>query len=227
MNQLERDGYGEGRLLVFGGPATESDRKASRYRGLREQLHATLVDNLRCGKLVAQGYDARASVDAPPVTISSGRWRVLTPNFEDSSASAPGITISGILVQEAKVATTPPLEPAKAAVAPATIRLRIKRSQELAFVDGKEFLIPEVPFRLLCLLAGQAGKFVSRHEIEDSVWGDNDTETFRPGREAVGDLRKALARGGMGRDELRQFIQQRTGHGYRLQLTAEEVVIEA
>ena len=104
MIQLAEGGY-DGPIIIFlDGPKSEDERKVFRYQELRSQLEQELTQKLRDGSLVATGYDSRAAIDAPPVAVPADRWRVLTPILEDSSATAAGMAITGILVYEAATA---------------------------------------------------------------------------------------------------------------------------
>ena len=101
MLRLDKDGFSSPPMIIWAGcPETEYDRNTFRYGSLRSDLERELIDKLRRGVLTALGYDSRAAIDAPPVTISADRWRVLTPDFGESSATASGFTITGILVIE-------------------------------------------------------------------------------------------------------------------------------
>jgi hypothetical protein len=229
MSQLAREGCDGPQILQL---EVGSNRDVFRYRELREQLEAALVDDLRRGKLIAAGYDSRAPIDAPPVTIPADRWRVLIPDFEDSSASGGGISISRILVHEANMATGPGAEFAKASAVPTLVRLRIKRPQLRVFVDGEERPIPEQPFKLLCLLAERAifdGGYVANREIDAHLWGKGIRQLFRPTSDVIRELRDAYAgtTKGKDRDEARMTIEGRRNQGYRLRLSAEEIALEA
>lgn len=101
MLRLDKDGFrGPLMIMVLGGSESEYERNVMRHCSLRDDLERELIDKLRRGVLTAFGYDSRAAIDAPPVTIPADRWRVLTPDFGESSATASGFTITGILVIE-------------------------------------------------------------------------------------------------------------------------------
>lgn len=232
IKQLEREGYAGPRMWIVEGPVTEDDRKGFRYDELREQLRAELVDKLRHGMLIASGYDSRGSIDAPPVTIPPDRWRIVSPDFDDSSAIAGSFTITGILVHEAGAlaATAPATAAAKTKIQQAAVRLRIERGRELVFVDGSERPMPEQLFKLLCLFAERAirdGGVVANADIEKHLWGDNIYKMSRDIRDVIRELRDAYAGdGGEDREALRQTIEVRARRGYRLQLAADEIALE-
>ena len=68
------------------------------HERLEHVLCQELVAQLIAGALRATGFEPSTPADSPPVAIHASRWRVLTPDFENSSASAPGITITGIRI---------------------------------------------------------------------------------------------------------------------------------
>jgi hypothetical protein len=76
--------------------------KSGQLREARARLQHCLLEALVTGRLVATGYTANGSLDVAATPIASDRWRTLTPNFEQSTARAPGLVITGILVFEAE-----------------------------------------------------------------------------------------------------------------------------
>jgi hypothetical protein len=64
----------------------------------RFRMEADFTWMLRRGEVIATGYSHNSSLDMPATTIIPDRWRLLEPNFTDSSASGPGGEIAGILV---------------------------------------------------------------------------------------------------------------------------------
>lgn len=77
----------------------ESEQSPRRQaRRIRAQLELALLNALVEGKLVASGYDTRSPADAKPVAISPDRWRVMTPDFQKSSAEGSGVSLFGIRV---------------------------------------------------------------------------------------------------------------------------------
>lgn len=64
----------------------------------RTILERNVVDRLSSGALTAKGYSQYDSPDEPARLINPDRWRFMTPNFDESYASAPGTKITGILV---------------------------------------------------------------------------------------------------------------------------------
>jgi len=122
VSRLAAEGYDIPAFIWTLGPETECERNVGRYRSLRGKLEEVLHASLRSGILVATGYDARAAIDASPVTIPADRWRVLVPDFSASSATVSGLTITGILVFEN--APLPTMKPNRipGTVAPAKLK---------------------------------------------------------------------------------------------------------
>jgi len=217
MTRLEKEGW-EAPLSFVGGRETESDRQSARYRSIRVQLEVALIEDLRQGKLIASGYDSRAAIDALAVVIPPDRWRVLVPNFEDSSATANGVTIIGILIAAA--------DPAGSQV---TVRLRLKQRQREIYLDGEKRSIAEQPFKVLWLLAEKArigGGYVPTREIDAQIWGDNARLILRQSRDVIRELRDALSRGRVDVDEIHALILASGKKSYRLCLAPEEIALE-
>jgi hypothetical protein len=74
------------------------DTPRRRFRRVQEKLEGNLLGLLREGVLVASGYSENAAADAKPTLIAPDRWRLLTPNFLNSSAEGSGLSLSGICV---------------------------------------------------------------------------------------------------------------------------------
>jgi hypothetical protein len=78
------------------------------HERLEHVLCEELVAQLAAGALRATGFEPSTPADSPPVAIHASRWRILTPDLANSSASALGITITGIRVVPA---TLPRIDP--------------------------------------------------------------------------------------------------------------------
>jgi hypothetical protein len=68
------------------------------FERARRQLEAEIVGKLKSGALFATGYAGDTPLDAPAAKIVADRWRLLEPDFLESTAKGSGIEISGILV---------------------------------------------------------------------------------------------------------------------------------
>jgi hypothetical protein len=75
------------------------------YREEKTRLEFGLLRKLSAGTLFATGFSHAAPLDEPATRIAADRWRILTPDFDSSSAAAPGMIITGILVFEPNQAT--------------------------------------------------------------------------------------------------------------------------
>jgi hypothetical protein len=63
------------------------------------ELCEALVDKLLRGEVHATGFATKHALDSPAAVISPDRWRILIPDFDESSALCfSGIKIEGILV---------------------------------------------------------------------------------------------------------------------------------
>jgi DNA-binding winged helix-turn-helix (wHTH) protein len=107
-----------------------------------------------------------------------------------------------------------------------TVRMRIRRGQRAVVFEGTELSVPDVPLKVLCLLAERAGRYVSNHEIERHLWGDSLSKVRRDTRDVIRDLRGSIAAGGLDGLEVRELVQSRTNQGYRLNLVREQIAIE-
>ena len=119
---LVRQGCDAPMILSTSGPLSPAEERGLRYLSLREKLESEILERLRQGQLVATGYDSRAALDAPPITIPADRWRVLTPDFNKSSATAVGFTVVGILVFEGETQKKPKPNRSAGRLAPARLR---------------------------------------------------------------------------------------------------------
>jgi hypothetical protein len=231
MVRLAREGYHGPAIIVLGVPETEAEQKIFRYRSLREQLKAELLANLRQGKLVAAGFDARAAIDARPVTVPADRWRVLTPNYVDSSATGPGITIAGILVTEptATAATAPATEavdegPVVEKIGPKEPRLRMWKSSGLVQLDGTAVILTHRSFRLLLKLAESAAigaALVRLAELRKLVNGSGDKAVAQGVHVLKGELEKS----GVEADRVKVLIENRRAAGYWLNMSSSNIKI--
>jgi Transcriptional regulatory protein, C terminal len=221
MTRLVKDGYDGPSCGFLGGPETEYERNVSRYRELRERLETALVARLRDGSLVAVGYDSRAAIDAPPVAIPAGRWRVLIPNFEDSSAAGGGLAISGILVSGFSNSVAP------AGVPSPEPRLRITRPGRRARFDGTDLRLTPRSFDLLVILAEgmlQSAAPVEKRHLEDRLLVGNFSE--KAIGQAVNRLKSELMKSGVCRENAQSLIENVRAAGYRLTLSASDIQID-
>jgi len=66
----------------------------------RHRMEAAFTWMLRRGEVIATGYSRHSPLDMPATTIIPDRWRLLEPDFTNSSASGPGGDIAGVLIFE-------------------------------------------------------------------------------------------------------------------------------
>jgi len=218
MTRLENEGCGWQESIVH---RSEADsRKIERCRELHERLETAQLARLREGSLIATGYDSRAAIDAPPTAVRADRWRVLTPNTEDSSAAGGGLSIFGILVSEAKsgdaaIGASSPQQP-QAVVR----RLVLVGASQLAIIDGVEKHIPMQPFNLLKMLANavlDGSVYVSLHDIETANSGGSAADLVRK-------LRALLAADATKDEDRKALIRtRRSPTKYYLALAAHEL----
>lgn len=84
------------------------------------------------------------------------------------------------------------------------------------WVDGRECHLARKEYALLTLLARQAGRVLTHHQIIESIWGPDRAVETQNLRVLVGNLRQKL-----GDDPGNpRFIMTEPGVGYRLQLAA-------
>lgn len=217
MLALKRRGA-DAPILVLGRRGPEP--AGWRYRDIREGLEDALVARLLTGGLIAEGYDSDGSFDQPMIRIPSDRWRVLTPDFDESSAVSHNRKIIGIVVSpREKVDAGPSGEPSAIPLGSGLVRLVIRQQSKSITLDGKPITLAARPFSLFLLLAeaAQAGTGPMRgSRIKDTLWSPGVSE--RAATDVVRDLRSKLRSVcGSGFDP-HQFIQSRTGLGYVLDL---------
>jgi hypothetical protein len=217
MLQLKTQGYGGPQLLFPDGPETESERKQFRYLYLRKQLEAELLEKLKAGELIATGYDSGAPIDAPPNTIPADRWRTLTANYKESSATMGNVVITGIQV----------LRPTAQAPAPQPrpgLRIDVRARQ--AQLDGTDLNLTARSFKLLVMLARQASKgahIVPKQTIERELFAAPTDE--RAVARAAWRMRQELVSAGLERHRVEELIQNQRALGYRLMMDPPEIQI--
>lgn len=90
-----QDRYGGGVFAGYlFGPARPENPERVRYDGLWERLTTELMTHLRDGEFEAE----RVDLDRGAVSIPRESWRVLEPDFEESTASSAGVKFVGIRV---------------------------------------------------------------------------------------------------------------------------------
>jgi hypothetical protein len=180
-----------------------------------------LVAKLRDGSLVATGYDSRAAINAPPVAIPADRWRVLTPNFEDSSAAGGGLSIGGILVSDSnrpgarREASSP--EP----------QLRIAKAARRACFDGLDVKLTARSFDLLVILAEaaiQGAVPVLKRHLEDRLLGRNFSD--KAIGQAINRLKSELTKSGVSHHRAQSLIENVQAVGYRLRVATSDVRVD-
>ena len=232
---LDHQGY-SGPKIFFMGPITGDELPVWRYRELRQQLEEDLVAKLRAGTLVAIGYDSRAPISAPAVTIPADRWHVLVPNFDASTATDAGIDVTGILVQRVSSIEAPSQPTAAMAedglgqvrVGSAAIPgLQIVKAARHASWNGLDLKFSPMSFALLLLLAEKArtgAAPVALRELEDKLFAANfDSKALA---RAVGRLKTEMIRSGLNPTDAQALIENVRTVGYRLRVPASEIAIE-
>lgn len=105
-------------------------------------------------------------------------------------------------------------------------QLTIYLSSRTIVLSGREFLLPEQPFKLLCILAENGKKpgpgFVSNQVIEDRLWGSKLSDISRSVRDVVRDLRSILIDRSADTQQP-NIVETRKGFGYRLTLSADDI----
>lgn len=91
-------------------------------------------------------------------------------------------------------------------------RLTVDLGAQLTFVDGKPVKVPRGQNAVLMHLAANAGKFVTREELEKAVYDPERTVDSSLVRTLTSDLRQRLSNASHGVD----FIDHEHGRGYRL-----------
>ncbi|MCK1361221.1 hypothetical protein [Bradyrhizobium sp. 199] len=109
-NQFDAEMAWSRRLDGFDGPPfypfDEMSREEQReynagsmqFERARRQLESEIHGKLLRGELVATGYAADTPLDSPPTKILPDRWRLLEPDYRESTAKGGRLEISGILV---------------------------------------------------------------------------------------------------------------------------------
>lgn len=98
-------------------------------------------------------------------------------------------------------------------------RLMIDLGARVALVDGEDIGLARRDFTLLEYLGLEAGRAVSRSEIEEHLYDDSNTVWSNAVDSAIASLRKSLTRHGV-----TDLIVTRRGIGYMLDPNAESVV---
>lgn len=80
----------------------------------RMRMEVEFVDLLKNGSIFATGYASHSPLDMPATRIVADRWRILEPNFEESSAKGSSLEVSGILIFGGAAAVLAKPTPAKA-----------------------------------------------------------------------------------------------------------------
>jgi DNA-binding response OmpR family regulator len=95
--------------------------------------------------------------------------------------------------------------------------LIIDRAQNCATLDGQALQLTPTEYRLLCAIATQPLRVLSREEVADSIWGFHDTATIRSLDVHMRRLRAKLAAAGP-----TPRVTTRRGFGYQLVSDASE-----
>ena len=72
-------------------------------------------------------------------------------------------------------------------------RLEINLVSDQAFVDGKDLLLSQKEFSILCLLAQNEGKALDARHVYENVWGRSTGNDMNAVRMAISRLRKKIA----------------------------------
>ena len=90
--------------------------------------------------------------------------------------------------------------------------LSIDYADRCASLNGKELKLTPIEYRLLCLLARNAGKVLTHKYITQNIWGGNWENNIGSLRVFMATLRKKLESG----EGSPQYIQTHVGVGYRM-----------
>ncbi len=90
--------------------------------------------------------------------------------------------------------------------------LKIDYNSNMVYVDGKEVHLTALEYRLLCLLANNAGKVLTHSYIIDHIWGSGVESDIVSLRVYMTSLRKKLKSGSDSEDLIRTHI----GIGYQM-----------
>jgi hypothetical protein len=227
MLALLGKGYDAPIRILSSGPMSEDERLKGRYRDLRGQLEEGLLRQLRDGTLVASGYDSATGLSVPAASILADHWRVLKPDFENSTARFGEREIIGILVApNGDGASAPPTPDPAAPAVSATKRLLINHTNTEVVLDGTtRSLLPQA-FKLLVLLADAliAGSGpLSTAQIHEKLFPASPDRTAVSG--VISEIRKALD-GSVGPSNIRKSVlKNRNRVGYFLDLPRGDVTI--
>src|SRR5689334_22807474 len=90
-------------IIVLGkGYDSPDERRHFHFRNLRKRLENYISELLARGELVASGFVQPLTPHAERVTISPDTWRLLSVNFENSTAKGYGLSLVDITVAEAR-----------------------------------------------------------------------------------------------------------------------------
>jgi DNA-binding winged helix-turn-helix (wHTH) protein len=100
----------------------------------------------------------------------------------------------------------------------------LDRQAEQLLKNGRVVRLQPKPFKLLCLLAGQAGKLVTREDIQKALWSSDTFVDFEQGVNfAIKQVREAL-----GEDADRPlYLQTVPKRGYRFVAPVDRVPADA
>ena len=208
----------------------EDNRKIFRYTRLRELLERSLVDKLLSGELVSSGYDSSLPLGQPITQISADLWRVLIPDFDESTAKLGEKKIVGIVVMPKKeAATRPSVATSRGAITStaATARLVIKPASKEITLDGTRVQLSARLFKLLHLLAEAARDDVGpvpNAKIKQRIASVRASDSVAS--DAVRELRERLRQTFNQPFDSVELVQNRTSQGYLLNLRPDEVLIE-
>jgi hypothetical protein len=76
----------------------EYNVNSMRLEHARMRMEFEFLSMLKSGAVYATGYASHSPLDMPATRVVADRWRLLEPNFDDSTAKGPNLEISGILV---------------------------------------------------------------------------------------------------------------------------------
>jgi DNA-binding winged helix-turn-helix (wHTH) protein len=209
------------------GKETAADRRGLPYTRVTDQLRADLIEKLCDGQLVATGFAGGAPPDALPTPIRPERWRVLTPDFETSSATGSDITLSDIRVAARDSGLSSEGGGGALSNLPeATVTLTVLGGSREISLNGQRLPLSNRLFDLVELLAKAAsgGRVVPHREIESYLWGSRDIPVGGV-VDAVRDLRRRIA-DALGPTVHNRLIVNRPGHGYMLSLPKEDIRID-
>ena len=80
-----------------------------------------------------------------------------------------------------------------------------------AFLNGDELKLTPTEYKLLCLLARDAGKVLTHTYLTDKIWGSSWESDIASLRVHMATLRKKIEK-----DQDTQYIQTHIGIGYRM-----------